>query len=118
MSDAIVIALIGLGSAALGGIITALLTRKKTKAEASQIVMDMAMKLLDKETEVWNKRLSALERLTEQQEKELELLRPLPAIVETMSRGIHILIEQIRGWGETPKWTPSDMEPVVKRKKG
>jgi hypothetical protein len=100
---------------ALGGIITALATRKKNAAEASDLITESAMKLLAP----LNKRIEALEKLTEQQEKELEILRPLPAIVETMSRGIHILIEQIREWGEEPRWTPTDMLPtqaVLKRK--
>lgn len=53
-----------------------------------------------------NARIDALERIVDTQEKELMLLRPLPAIVATMTRGVHVLISQIRKHGLTPDWTP------------
>jgi hypothetical protein len=53
-----------------------------------------------------NCRIDLLEATVATQEKELVLLRPLPAIVAAMTRGIHILITQIRKHGLEPDWVP------------
>ena len=96
---------------AVGGVITAFAARRKNNAEAADVITEAAMKLLDP----LNKRIDALELLTEQQEKELEILRPLPGIVTAMTKGIHVLISQIREAGLEPKWTPETM-PVPEQK--
>jgi hypothetical protein len=56
-----------------------------------------------------------LENTVKTQEDELELLRPLPQIVTAMTRGIHILISQLRKNEIIPEWTPEDLEPVLVR---
>jgi hypothetical protein len=91
-----IIALIG----SIGGIITTLSTRRKTASEASEVITESAMKLV----EPLNKRIDALEKLTTSQEKELDLLRPLPAQMKELKRGVRILTEQLKKNHFTPEW--------------
>jgi hypothetical protein len=90
------------------------LSRNKEKADIVTQIATAAATLI----EPLNKRIDELEKKILAQEKELAILRPLPAIVETMSRGIHILITQIRKLGCEPDWTPVDMPPVKTRRNG
>jgi hypothetical protein len=76
---------------AIGGIFTAIATRRKTAAEASEVITDSAMKLLAP----LNKRIVALERQTAEQEKEIQELK----------RGVCILIAQLRRKNIKPEWT-------------
>jgi hypothetical protein len=81
------------------------LSRNKEKADIVTQIATAASTLIAP----LNKRIDELERKVLAQEKELSILRPLPAIVETMTRGVHILITQIRRLGCEPDWTPTDM---------
>jgi hypothetical protein len=81
---------------AIGGVITAIATRRKTAAEASEVITDSAMKLL----EPLNKRIAALEKQTEHQEKEIQALR----------RGVTKLIQQLRENHIDPVWIPEQVE--------
>lgn len=75
------------------------------RKQNSDVVSQMAEAVKNLITPL-NKRIDMLEHIVETQEKELVLLRPLPAIVAAMTRGIHILITQIRKHGLEPDWTP------------
>jgi hypothetical protein len=80
--------------------------------ETSNAVLNL-IKPLNERIDGQNCRIKTLEEIVESQNKELELLRPLPQIVTAMTRGIHILISQIRKHGFEPEWTPENLEPVI-----
>jgi hypothetical protein len=82
----------------LGGVITALATRRKTAAEASEVITDSAMKLLDP----LNKRIDDLERRDRERDKR----------IAELERGIKILCAQIRKLGLKPDWDMDDILPV------
>ena len=60
-------------------------------------------------------RITSLESIVKSQEEELVILRPLPQIVIAMTRGINILITQLRKNNIEPEWTPADLEPLMQK---
>ena len=60
-------------------------------------------------------RITSLESIVKLQEEELVILRPLPQIVTAMTRGINILITQLRKNNIEPEWTPADLEPLMQK---
>ena len=121
-------------SAGFSGLIAALISRKKIKAEsdktdadAAKVITDIALQMVEplrKQIEAQNKRIDVQDRRIEAQDtvifnqtKELLTLRPLPRLVEEMTRGINILISQIRAQGHEPDWT-IDMVDVNRTQSG
>jgi hypothetical protein len=89
--------------------------RKETSnivSETSEAVLKLIQPLNDR-IDIQTCRITLLESTVKSQEDELVILRPLPQIVTAMTRGIHILISQIRKQGLEPDWTPEDLEPVI-----
>jgi hypothetical protein len=95
MDTSLIVSLIAL-MGAIGGVITAIATRRKTASEASQVITEAAMKLI----EPLNKRIEVLEKLTQRQEKEIRGMR----------HGIGLLIQQLRDNHIEPVWIPEPAE--------
>jgi hypothetical protein len=86
--------------------------RRKQSADIVKQTSDAVLSLikpLNDAIETQRCRIGVLEGIVKEQNKELELLRPLPQIVTAMTRGIHILITQIRKHGLEPEWTPGNL---------
>lgn len=79
---------------AIGSVITAVSARRKGSAEASQIITESAMKLLDP--------LNA--RIDQMQEELDELKKDLTKY----KRGVAILIAQLKRMKVNPDWTPEN----------
>lgn len=96
MDPNIVIALIGVGSAVVGSVITGLFLRRKNNADATRAITEAVNNIL----RPMNKRIDELERQVDRLEKKFA----------TWLKGIKILVKQIEKHNEKPDWLPDELK--------
>ena len=102
--EAITIAIIGVLSVVLGGLITNYFLRPKVQAETEKMASDTWEKLATK----MESRVEKLETIVEKQEKKIN--RYGNRIVY-LTKGIDILLSQIIHDGKEPCWAPDEWDP-------
>jgi hypothetical protein len=107
MNNEVITALMSLGGAVIGAIITGWFLRKKNNADAASVIAEAAKGLVEplkKQIADYAKRVDGLETEVEKLKCQYQIK------FDAWLKGIRILIRQIYGLGEKPDWVPEELK--------